>query len=481
MSWSVIVVAALAVLALLSLALPTWRRIWAFHLRVLKYLGLWLLDVTRVRKLWMKLTGRRYERLSRPVMLRLFCEDMGPTFIKFGQIIASSAGIFPDRYVVEFQKCLDRVRPFAFEDVRGIIDAELGDRVTWLTDIDSEPLASASIAQVHTATLVREPGEAREAGEGIEAGEAIEAGESIKVVIKVQRPGIDKLVAVDMRIIRVIARIAARIVPDADLANPVGIVDDFSTTLQEELDFCLEADNLEHFNRIMKELGQTNIRAPVPYRAVTSRRVLVMERFFGSRVDEVDEQRKRQLDAEAQLVAGLRAWFQCVVFYGFFHGDVHAGNLMMLDDDDIGFLDFGIVGRFTDEQRWLVTDYIVALASGDYQKLAQVMADMDSVPETLDMDRFVADLAETYEPMRTMAFGDINFADFVPELHRVATRHRMRMPNEFVLITKQLLYFDRYAKLLAPQLNIFTDPRLIVSLMMDIRKARAEYQAKRVA
>ena len=168
-----------------------------------------------------------------------------------------------------------------------------------------------------------------------------------------------------------------------------------------------------------------------------------------------------------------------MVFYGFFHGDVHAGNLMLLDDGDIGFLDFGIVGRFTDEQRWLVTDYIIAFASGDYKKLAQVIADMDGVPADLDMDRFIADLEQTYAPLRTLAFGDINYADFLPEIQRTASRHRMRMPREFVLISKQMLYFDRYAKLLAPELNIFTDPRLLMSLMMDIQKARAEYHNER--
>lgn len=462
MSWSVFAIGALAALIALSLVLPTWRRIWVFNLHVAKYLLLWLLDVCRLRRLWLRLTGQRYVRLTRPLIARRFCEDMGPTFIKFGQIVASSAGIFPDRYVVEFQKCLDRVRPFPFSEVETIIAAELGpERAAQLEDIDPKPLASASVAQVHTATL-------RVSSE--------ESNETAQVVIKVQRPGIDKRVAADMRIMRVLARIVARVVPDAELSNPVGIVDDFSATLREELDFTLEADNLQRFNDIMKELGHATIRAPVPYRELTSRRVLVMERFFGTRVDHADELRERGVDAEAQLVTGLRAWFQCVVFYGFFHGDVHAGNLMLLDNEDIGFLDFGIVGRFTDEQRWLVTDYIIAFASGDYKRLAEVIADMDSVPASLDMDSFVADLARAYEPMRKLAFGDINFADFLPEIQRVSSRHRMRLPNEFVLITKQMLYFDRYAKLLAPKLNIFTDPRLLMSMMMDIKKARADYQ-----
>lgn len=441
------------ILLSLSLLLPTWRRVWVFYATAAKYVLWWLFDAVRLRKLWLVCTGRPYTRLSRPALMRRFCEDMGPTFIKFGQIVASSAGMFPERYVQEFQKCLDRVRPFSFAEVTAILAVELGEeKAAELVDIDPEPLASASIAQVHTARLA----------------------DGTDVVIKVQRPDIGAQVAADVRIMRQIARFAARLVPDADLANPEAIVDDFAVTLREELDFRKEAENLDRFNEIMAELGQKRVRAPVPHWAQTTRRVLVMERFFGVRVDQADEIVARGIDAEEALVTGMRAWFQCVVFYGFFHGDVHAGNLMLLDGGDIGFLDLGIVGRFDDEQRRLVTDYVVAFAMGDYRTLAKVITAMGSVPPGLDMDGFVADLEETYGPMRSMSFGEIRYADFLPKIQRVASRHRMRMPREFVLITKQMLYFDRYAKLLAPELNVFTDPRLVMSMMADIQKARAE-------
>jgi aarF domain-containing kinase len=277
-----------------------------------------------------------------------------------------------------------------------------------------------------------------------------------------------------VRLMRMVARVAARVIPTADLANPVGIVDDFATTLAEELDFRKEAHNLDRFNEIMAELGQKTVRAPAPHWPYTTRRILVMERFFGIRVDRADEILARGIDAEAKLVTGMRAWFQSVVLYGFFHGDVHAGNLMLLDNGDVGFLDFGIIGRFTDRQRWLVTDYMVSFSLGDYRKLAQVTVDMGGVAENLDMDAFAADLAAVYAPMRERSFGDVNYAELLPGIQRVSTRHRMHLPREFVLILKQYLYFDRYAKLLAPHLNVFTDPRLILGLMGDIQKARAE-------
>jgi aarF domain-containing kinase len=449
-----------SVFFIISVAFPVPRRMWAFALYTAKYFWLWLFDVLRLRWLWFKVTGQgaKYQRLTRPVLLRMFCEDLGPTFIKFGQIIASSSGMFPDPYVKEFQKVLDRVKPFGFEDVRRTLDEELGaEKAAHLIEIDPKQLASASIAQVHTAKL----------------------RDGTAIVIKVQRPGIIDRCMADMRIMRRVAGWVQRFKKDAELANPVGVVDDFTKTLTEELDFRKEAANLDKFNDIMKELGHKHIRAPVPQHEYTTRKVLVMEKFSGLRVDRFEEIKSRGIDGESKLVDGLRAWFQCVVFYGFFHGDVHAGNLMLLDDDTIGFLDFGIVGRFDEKERYLVTDYMIAFASGNYKRLAEIIVEMAGAPKNLDLEGFANDLGETYRPLLTLSFGQVNYADFLPGIQRTATRHRMKMPNEFILITKQLLYFDRYAKALAPKLNVFTDPRLVLGMMQDIQKARMQADAKK--
>ena len=449
-----VLLAVLAALFVLSVVLPVPRRVWAFAIYSAKYFWLWVFDALRLRKL---VLGEKAQPLTRPVLLRMWCEDMGPTFIKFGQIIASSAGMFPDPYVKEFQKVLDRVKPFAFEDVQRMLDEELGaEKAAQLVSVEPKQLASASIAQVHTAQL----------------------RDGTKVVIKVQRPGIIPRCMADMKLMRMSARVLAKLHKNVELANPVGVVDDFTQTLSEELDFRQEAANLDRFNSIMAELGHKNIRAPVPHSEYITRKVLVMERFNGLRVDRYDEIRARGLDGESLLVAGLRAWFQCVVFYGFFHGDVHAGNLMLLDDGDIGFLDFGIVGRFDEKARHLVTDYMIAFASGNYKRLGEIICEMAGTPDGLDFDEFVKDLGETYKPLLTLSFAEVNYADFLPGIQRVATRHRVKMPNEFILITKQLLYFDRYAKALAPKLNVFTDPRLVLGMMQDIQKARAQAEAK---
>jgi aarF domain-containing kinase len=392
----------------------------------------------------------RGERDLGPTLVRNAFEDLGPTYLKLGQLIASSHGLFPEAYCKEFQKTLDRVKPFAWADVERTLTIELRTRPDKIFDkLDADPLASASIAQVHAARLP----------------------DGRDVVVKIQRPHIERRVAADIRILRIGAQIMS-LVPTVELANPVGIIDDFARTIAEELDFTQEAANMDEFNRIMEELGHGDVRAPRIVHELTTRRVITMERFHGVRVDDVEKVRARATDTEGMLVYGLRCWFQSMILYGFFHGDVHAGNLMMLDDGALGFLDFGIIGRFDKRTRRQIAEYIVAFASGDYQSLGRVLMSMDAVSQGVDLDAMAADLEKAYAPILTTSFGDLNYGSVLPDILRASVKHRMRLPREFVLVTKQMLYFDRYAKLLAPKLNIFSDPRLVAAISEDVLRAR---------
>jgi aarF domain-containing kinase len=395
-----------------------------------------------------RLQGRRD---TGPAVARQAFEDLGPTYIKLGQLVASSHGMFPERYCQEFRKCLDRVRPFAFEDVSRTLREELGrDPSEVFASIEPVPLASASIAQVHVARLL----------------------DGQEVVIKVQRPRIDKIVAADLRVLRLVAK-AGAFLPHGELANPVGIVEDFESCIREELDFRLEAGNMREFNRIMEIQGQGQVAAPRVIAELSSRRVLVMERFFGHRVDDVEQFKALAIDAEDRLLVGMRAWFQCLILHGFFHGDVHAGNLMALSDGRIGFLDFGIVGRFAPERRRQVTDYLLAFATGDFRKLAETMVAMGSLdPAAIDLDALAADLCAAYEPVLSNELAPAKYADIIPTILRTGIKHGMRLPRDFVLVAKQMLYFDRYAKLLAPGLNVFRDPRIVSGLMEDMMSAQ---------
>ena len=314
----------------------------------------------------------RGERDIGPTLVRLAFEDLGPTYLKLGQLIASSHGLFPEAYCKEFQKTLDRVKPFAYADVERTLAVELRARPDKLfAALEAQPLASASIAQVHAARLP----------------------DGREVVVKIQRPHIERRVAADIRILRFFAQLIS-LVPTVELANPVGIIDDFDHTIREELDFRREAANMDEFNRIMDELGHADVRAPRVVHELTTRRVITMERFYGVRVDDVEKVRARAEDTEAKLVYGLRCWFQSMILYGFFHGDVHAGNLMILDDGALGFLDFGIIGRFDKTTRRQIAEYIVAFATGDFRALARVMMSMGAMSQGIDLDAVAADLEE---------------------------------------------------------------------------------------
>jgi len=431
----ILIVGALALVAAISSR--TVRRFIFTYFLIGRAVSLALLD---------RLLGRPR---SGPARLRAAFERLGPTYVKLAQLVASSEGLFPDAYCVEFQRCLDRVPPFPKSDVDAALAEAFGKHIDDVfASFDEKPLASASIAQVHAAVL--------------------KSGE--QVVVKVQRPGLQHIVAADLRVLRALAWTLERM-PLGDQSSAGAVVDDFEKNLHEELDFRLEAKNLDEFNAIMDRHGLRDVAAPKPIHAFTSRTVLVMERFFGSRIDDKQVLVRFADTIEERLLLGMRAWFRCLIVHGFFHGDVHAGNLMVLDDGRIGFLDFGIVGRFEGLKKGLVSDFLLSMASRNFKQLASSMLAMGDVKH-VDVDAMAKDLEEQCAPLLDPS-RPAKYSDLLPAVTRASMRHRMPLPRDFVLIMKQMIYFDRYAKLLAPKLNIFADPRIIRNLMEDLMLAQA--------
>lgn len=430
------VVAAIAAIALIVVLGSRRARRFAFT----------LLMVVRARVYsWFdRVRGRG---VTHPARLRESFEALGPTYVKLAQLVASSEGMFPEAYSVEFRRCFDRVPEFSVDEVRRTIREELGRAPEAVfASVDEKPIASASIAQVHGATM----------------------HDGQRVVIKVQRPGIEAIVNADLAVLRVLARWFERL-PRADMANPRAVVEDFALNLAEELDFRKEAKNLDEFNAIMAQHGFDDVAAPKPIHESSSVRVLVMERFDGVRIDDRSGLESVTDDVEAKLLLGMRAWFRCLLVHGFFHGDVHAGNLMALRDGRVGFLDFGIVGRFEGDRKRLSSDFLMAMAARDFDGLARTMIAMTG--GKMDAALLAVDLEKALEPLLDPSRA-AKYADMLPVMTRVGMRHDIPLPRDFVLILKQMLYFDRYAKLLAPNLNIFTDERIVASLMEDMLLAQ---------
>lgn len=387
--------------------------------------------------------------LTAPVATRLAFTELGTTFIKLGQVIASGEGLFPQPYVDELQSLLDQVPPFSSAEAKRLVENAIDGRIEdHFAEFDAKPMAAASVAQVHPARL--------------------KTGE--EVVVKVQRPGIGAKIDMDLEILAGAAWLADRFLKSAQLLNPIAVVEDFASTIHEELDFEREARNMEEFNRAMAEAGLTDCVAPRVYWTFTRKNVLVMERFHGLKLTDTEALLPYMDDAERFLIRGMRAWMECLVVHGFFHGDVHAGNFVYLTDGRIGFLDFGIVGRFSGWTHKLMSRYLVAFNTGNFPRLAECMVLLGAPKHAIDLDAFAKDLEEAYGPLVFKTFKDIDYGEILPKMNWIARKHGLRLLREEILTTKQFIYFDRYAKVIAPNLNMFTDRRLMPEVMKSARR-----------
>jgi ubiquinone biosynthesis protein len=368
--------------------------------------------------------------------------ELGPTYVKLAQLIASSPGLFPEVLSEELRTLLDRVPPIPYGDVAEVIHAEFGDDPSTLfASFDPEPLASASIAQVHTATL----------------------HDGSDVVVKIQRPGIRTRLGADLRILMRLARILERTSAKGRMANPIAVVEDFAATLSEELNFVVEGRSMETFGANLGAFGDNSgVRVPAVHWAFTTPRVLTMERIHGYKIDDLAQLNTTGWDLAEALKRGVRAWLEGALEHGFFHGDVHAGNLMLDTDGNVAFLDFGIVGRLDAKTKEIIRHGLPALlVHGDFQDVARAIYEMGAVLKPADLEQSATDIAAIVEPILGKPLSEISYGQVLVDIVRIGTRYEVRLPRELVLVAKQMLYFERYAKLMAPDWNILNDPDLI--------------------
>ncbi|KAG7359788.1 ABC1 family-domain containing protein [Nitzschia inconspicua] len=404
--------------------------------------------------------GRPAPVLSVPKVVRTLFEKLGATYIKLGQFIASSPTIFPKEYVLEFQKCLDKTDPMEWRVIKRVIEQELGPISNTFAYVDTEPLASASIAQVHAAKL--------------------KTGED--VVIKVQKPGIDASLKADLSFIYVASRVLEFLQPDWERTSLSGIVGDIRSSMLEELDFEKEATNTEEFGRFLAQNNLLNqATSPKVYRNYTTKKVFTMERLHGvSMLDEetISKVTKYPEMGQQAIISALNIWTTSVMKMPWFHADVHAGNLLLLNDGRIGFIDFGIVGRVSPKTFKAVNELSTALALGDYRGMAQAMCNMGATDETVDIDKFGRDIElvvnrimsiqpdVTIVQMQDGSLGgsldvdESEITNLLLELVDITEENGLKLPREFGLLVKQSLYFDRYIKILAPELDVMNDTRV---------------------
>ncbi|CAH8382162.1 unnamed protein product [Eruca vesicaria subsp. sativa] len=436
--------------------------------------GEWLNDLSKSTRVSGALPTEMQLGLLSPLYLRKLFERMGATYIKLGQFMASAPTLFPPEYVEEFQNCFDKAPPVPFEEIRKILQEELGRPIESVYEyVDPAPLASASIAQVHGARL---------------------RGSQEDVVIKVLKPGIEDFLVADLNFIYVVARIFEFLSPEFSRTSLVGIVKDIRESMLEEVDFNKEAKNIESFKRYLETMGLSGqATAPRVYKHCSSRRVLTMERLYGVPLTDLDSISALVSSPENSLITALNVWFGSLISCESFHADVHAGNLWLLRDGRIGFLDFGIVGRISPKTWAAMEVFLASIATEEYESMASALIQMGATNIDVDAKAFARDLEKMFSSIQELdteivvatARGTNSSRTAVAanvvvderqmnalflDLVRVSESYGLKFPREFALLMKQLLYFDRYTRLLAPNMNMLQDQR--ISVVSNRRKNR---------
>lgn len=429
----------------------------------------WLADVSKLTSSTNSSTGLPIQMqlgLLSPLYLRRLFERMGATYIKLGQFIASAPTLFPPEYVQEFQNCFDRAPAIPFEEIQKILREELGRPIDSVYEyVDPTPIASASIAQVHGATL---------------------RGSQEDVVIKVLKPGIEDVLVADLNFVYIVARILEFLNPELNRASLVGIVKDIKESMLEEVDFNKEAVNIESFRRYLESMGLTRqATAPKVYPQCSTKRILTMERLYGVPLTDLDSISSLVSSPETSLITALNVWFGSLLACESFHADVHAGNLWLLRDGRIGFLDFGIVGRISPKTWAAMEVFLASIATEEYESMASALIEMGATNKDVDSKAFARDLEKIFSSIQDLdteivvatARGTNTNATAVSanlvvderqmnalflDVVRVSESYGLRFPREFALLMKQLLYFDRYTRLLAPNMNMLQDQRISI-------------------
>ena len=389
-------------------------------------------------------TVRRAEkptRLRLAERMRLVLEDLGPSFVKLGQVLSTRPDLLPEDLVAELRKLQDDVSPAPFEDIRRVIEEELGAALDELfEDFAPTALASASVGQVHCAKL-------RVAGSA--------ADELVDVVVKVQRPNARAQVEGDVDLLYWMARLAERTLPETRLWQPVKLVSEFERAIRAELDYVREAEHAERFARNFSE--KPFARFPKVHRQVSARRVLTLERFVGPKVDGAVAEGH---DGEAIAKAAVDVLVQQIFEDGFFHADPHPGNVFVLGTTErpvIGMIDLGLVGHLSPGLRDRTVDLMVAAVREDYRGLADALLAIGRTTKKVDRRAFEADVTLIAERYLGKALGEIELGALLRDLVDGARRYEIEIPASFLMMGKTLMTLEGVGKELHPELDIFAE------------------------
>jgi ubiquinone biosynthesis protein len=365
--------------------------------------------------------------------LRTAAVHLGPTFIKLGQLVSAGEGIFPDELVQEFKSLRDRVPPEPFDIVQRTVEEDLGRPLHEIfRDFNEEPVAAASIAQVHLAHLA--------------------TGEP--VAVKVQRPGIARQVERDLAVLTWLTPILVKRVPAVSIGNPGALVDLFAETIVEELDFRLEAGNMLDIARVLDSTGQQAIVVPRPHPELVTRRVLVMERLAGFAFDEVEAMQRAGIDTTTVVRACMVAVFEGSMIFGVFHGDLHGGNLFVMPDGRVALLDYGITGRLNEKRRMALLRTLFGGMGGDPRSQLEGMRDLGAFPPDVDIDVLMTEMKLDQPPQNLAELSAETMAEDMRATVKSLLAHGGKLPKELMLFLKNMVFLDGAMATMAPDVDL---------------------------
>ena len=375
----------------------------------------------------------------------------GPAYVKLGQFIATAKGIIPDEWVEAFAWCRDEVPPLDPGVAERVIERAFQKHPRELFgSFHSAPMAAASIAQVHEATLI----------------------DGTEVVVKVRRPGLRSQFEADIRVMALMSAVAERGLAEARMANLSGFVDLFAQIVLEELDFRLEAVNILELGLASENAGHDYVAYPRPVPDLVASNVLVMERVPGVRYTDALAAYPGMVDGARLLRLAIQGVLEQTLIYGVYHGDLHAGNVLIDSNGGFSLVDFGIAGRLNAEQRASLVRFMIGFGQGDVRAQLDAMREFGAVPPDADFERLVAELeiqaqrALELEIKAGRPVGLNEMADALGQIIRLLSRSGFVAPKELVLFFKNMLYLNGFAAALAPDVNLLDEIEPVFAYFM---------------
>ncbi|MEN9945666.1 MAG: hypothetical protein RLZZ293_52 [Pseudomonadota bacterium] len=383
---------------------------------------------------------QKYPNYSLPIRLKLAFEQLGPVFVKFGQLLSTRPDLIPSQFLHELAKLQSQVLPFSSEQSRQIIETSLAQPIGQIfSQFSDDPVASASIAQVHYARLIENNQE---------------------VAVKVLRPNIAKIIRKDILLLRLVAKLVEKLFSDGKRLRPQEVIQEFETTIYEELDFAQEAANSTELARLHQ--NDQRILIPKIYYDYSSKEVLVMQWMNGMPISDIEQLKQNNIDLVKLSHYGVEIFYTQVFHFGFFHADMHPGNILCSADGRYIALDFGIVGCLSDEDKRYLAINILAFFNRDYKKVALTHVESGWAPKDTPIEQFENAIRAVCEPIFNKPLAQISFAQVLIKLFQVSRRFGIVVQPQLILLQKTIVNVEGLGRVLNPELDLWKTAKPIL-------------------